>query len=69
MKIIIPSFLLCLTGIFGFTQDLNGFWKGTLSMRGCFSENNIELQIKIKDQNITGDSYHYMDINNYVKKN
>jgi hypothetical protein len=50
-------------------QDLNGFWKGTLSMRGCFPQNNIELQINTKSGSLTGDSYHYQDIDNYVKKN
>jgi hypothetical protein len=49
-------------------QDLNGFWKGSFAMRGCFPENNIELQITIKDGAASGDSYHYQDINNYVKK-
>ena len=37
-------------------------------MRGCFGENNIELQLTIQDNKITGDSYHYEDIHNYVKK-
>jgi len=50
-------------------QDISGFWKGTLSMRGCFPENNIELQITSKGQILIGDSYHYQDIDNYVKKN
>jgi len=49
-------------------QNLNGFWKGTLTMQGCFPQNNIELQLKVNDANVTGDSYHYQDINNYVKK-
>lgn len=49
-------------------QDLNGYWKGTLGMVGCFPNNNIELQISIKEGAVTGDSYHYQDINNYVKK-
>jgi hypothetical protein len=49
-------------------QDLNGFWKGTLTMQGCFPTNNIELQISMKDEKATGDSYHYQDIDNYVKK-
>jgi hypothetical protein len=49
-------------------QNLNGFWKGSFSMRGCFPSNNIELQINMKDGMATGDSYHYQDINNYVKK-
>ncbi|HEU4860870.1 MAG TPA: hypothetical protein VFT15_13580 [Chitinophagaceae bacterium] len=50
-------------------QDISGFWKGTLSMRGCFPENNIELQINAKGEILIGDSYHYQDIDNYVKKN
>jgi hypothetical protein len=50
-------------------QDISGFWKGTLSMRGCFPENNIELQINGKGEIVIGDSYHYQDIDNYVKKN
>jgi hypothetical protein len=50
-------------------QDLNGFWKGTLSMQGCFPQNNIELQINMKGTASSGDSYHYQDIDNYVKKN
>jgi len=50
-------------------QDVGGYWKGTISMRGCFPENNIELQINGKGQIVAGDSYHYQDIDNYVKKN
>jgi hypothetical protein len=50
-------------------QDISGYWKGTLSMRGCFPENNIELQINAKGNIVAGDSYHYQDIDNYVKKN
>lgn len=58
----------CLGVLHANAQDLNGFWKGTLSMRGCFPENNIELQITFKNNNASGDSYHYQDVNNYVKK-
>ena len=50
-------------------QNISGYWKGTLSMRGCFPENNIELQINSKGNIVAGDSYHYQDIDNYVKKN
>jgi hypothetical protein len=38
-------------------------------MRGCFPENNIELQIRMNGDAAMGDSYHYQDIDNYVKKN
>lgn len=50
-------------------QNLNGFWKGTLSMSGgCFGVNNIELQLRINGDSVVGDSYHYENINYYVKK-
>lgn len=51
-------------------QNLNGFWKGTLSMSGgCFGVNNIELQLHIIGDSVYGDSYHYENVNYYVKKN
>ena len=49
-------------------QDLNGFWKGSLTMQGCFPKNFIELQISMSGGASGGDSYHYQDVNNYVKK-
>jgi len=50
-------------------QKLNGFWKGTLSMtNGCFPQNHIELQITMHGNEASGDSYHYLDMHNYVKK-
>lgn len=52
------------------SQNVEGFWKGTLSMKGgCFPVNNIELQIHLTSEGAFGDSYHYLDIDNYVKKN
>lgn len=61
--------LLLLSQAIG-AQNINGFWKGTLTMAGgCFPINNIELQITNSGTEVTGDSYHYMDIDNYVKKN
>ena len=38
-------------------------------MVGCFPKNNIELQIRMDGVSAKGDSYHYQDIDNYVKKN
>jgi len=35
---------------------------------GCFPENNIELQIYLTTDSAHGNSYHYEDIDNYVKK-
>ena len=63
--------LFCLNAacLFSYGQDLSGFWKGSLTMKGCFPDNNIELQIAIKGENANGDSYHFQDVNNYVKKN
>jgi hypothetical protein len=50
-------------------QDLSGFWKGSLTMTGgCFAENNIEIQINVAGGTVSGNSYHYLDIHNYVKK-
>ena len=63
------SFLTIAATIQCIGQDISGYWKGTLSMRGCFPENNIELQINSKGNIVGGDSYHYQDIDNYVKKN
>src|SRR4029078_12045587 len=35
---------------------------------GCFGVNNIELQLHIRGTMIFGDSYHYENVNYYVKK-
>lgn len=61
--------ILCLGCTYGITQNVNGFWKGTLTMTsGCFPVNNIELQIDLTGNEMHGASYHYLDINYYVKK-
>lgn len=70
---IVKKWLSVLTGIVlsvaAPAQDLSGFWKGTLTMfGGCFPVNNIELQLKVQGSSVTGDSYHYLDVNNYIKK-
>jgi hypothetical protein len=51
-------------------QDLNGIWKGTLTQNsgGCFPVYYIEIQININGDSVQGNSYHYSDITNYVKK-
>jgi hypothetical protein len=59
---------LCLQSAEINAQDLSGFWKGSFNMIGCFPNNNIELQITMKDGVANGDSYHYQDVDNYVKK-
>ena len=52
-------------------QDIGGIWKGTLTQGpgGCFPVYNIELDIKIEGTRISGVSYHYSDLTNYVKEN
>ena len=54
-----------------FAQELNGLWKGTLTQEpgGCFATYNLELQIKIVENKVSGVCYHYSDTRNYVKKN
>lgn len=50
-------------------QDVDGFWKGSLTfVGGCFAQNNLELQIKMVGDGIYGDSYHFMDVNNFIRK-
>lgn len=58
-------FFYCLSA---HAQDLSGFWKGTFRMQGCFTSNNIELQFNMQNGMISGDSYHFQDVDNYVKK-
>jgi hypothetical protein len=35
---------------------------------GCFAENNMELQLYISGDSVSGDSYQYENVNYYVKK-
>lgn len=69
MKIHIASILLLFYSSVSTAQDISGFWKGALTMPGgCFPTNNIELQITVNRDSIHGNSYHYEDIDDYVKK-
>jgi hypothetical protein len=70
VKIPIASIIFLFYSSVSAAQDISGFWKGTLSMPGggCFPTNNVELQITISGDSIYGNSYHYQDIDNYVKK-
>jgi hypothetical protein len=51
-------------------EVITGIWKGQLTQGpgGCFAVYNIELQIQINGTKITGASYHYSDVTNYVKE-
>jgi hypothetical protein len=69
MKSCVVIWFFLLLGQLAGSQDISGVWKGTLTMQnGCFSVNHIELQINLAGDLATGNSYHYLDINNYVKK-
>lgn len=58
---------VCMIG----AQDLNGTWRGKLTQGpgGCFPVYFIEMQIKAEGSKITGSSYHFSDVNNFVKEN
>jgi hypothetical protein len=50
-------------------QNLSGIWKGNLGMRGgCFSENNLEIQLHVSGDSVYGDCYQYDNVDHYVKK-
>src|SRR5579884_268802 len=68
-SLIFFSLLLISTNVF--SQELNGIWKGTLTQQagGCFPVYNVELQVNISGNNVSGFCYHYSDYTNYVKKN
>jgi hypothetical protein len=62
------AFLL-LSSLSSSSQDLNGYWTGRLSMPGgCFTVNNIEVQLHVRGTTVFGDSYHYQNVDYYVKK-
>jgi len=69
-RLLILSLLLIISS-FAFTQELNGIWKGTITQQpgGCFPVYNVELQVNIYNNVVSGVCYHYSDFNNYVKKN
>ena len=69
MKTLFLTVFISLVAVFSDAQDLNGYWTGRLSMPGgCFGVNNIELQLHFRGSTVFGDSYHYENVNYYVKK-
>lgn len=55
--------------VFAKGQDVSGYWKGELTfVGGCFAKNNIELQLKVVGDGVYGSSYHYLDVNNFIRK-
>lgn len=63
-------FLHCIIAEGQQVNPINGIWKGQLTQGpgGCFAVYNIELLINISGNKITGASFHYADITNYVKE-
>lgn len=64
-------FLLALTVVcISPAQEISGIWRGTLTQGpgGCFRVYNIEMQIQVNGTQISGASYHYSDVTNYVKE-
>src|SRR5688572_23627064 len=59
-----------LSVLFLSAQDINGIWRGKLVMEpgGCFPVYNIELQLNVNGNKISGVSYHYSDTSNFVKE-
>jgi hypothetical protein len=67
-KVLLLALIAIATLVAG-AQDVSGFWKGELTfVGGCFPRNNIELQLKVVGEGVYGSSYHYLDINNYIRK-
>ncbi|MER3463226.1 MAG: hypothetical protein C4329_01150 [Chitinophagaceae bacterium] len=69
MKKLLPFLLSCLSCCLH-AQKVDGVWKGTMRQQagGCFPVYYTELDIKIEGEKVSGVSYHYPDVTNYVKK-
>jgi hypothetical protein len=52
-------------------QDLSGTWRGKLTQGpgGCFPVYFIEMQLKVEGGKLTGSTYHFSDVTNFVKEN
>jgi hypothetical protein len=53
------------------SQNLTGTWRGKLTQSpgGCFPVYFIEMQLRIEGLKVYGSSYHFSDVNNFVKEN
>lgn len=69
-RIIAAIFCLLVSGA-GDAQELAGTWRGKLTQGpgGCFPVYFIEMQIKVEGLKVTGSTYHFSDVNNFVKEN
>jgi hypothetical protein len=63
-------FFLCLATTIH-AQNLGGTWRGKLTQGpgGCFPVYFIEMQVKVEGLKVYGSSYHFSDVNNFVKEN
>lgn len=52
-------------------QNLGGTWRGKLTQGpgGCFPVYFIEMQVRVEGLKVYGSSYHFSDVNNFVKEN
>lgn len=69
MKKFLLLFSLFISTLVALAQDVSGYWKGELTfVGGCFPKNNIEIQLKVVGDGVYGSSYHYLDVNNFIRK-
>ncbi len=70
MSRFITVIFLCIT-ISAQAQILGGTWRGKLTQGpgGCFPVYFIEMQLKMDGLKVYGSSYHFSDVNNFVKEN
>jgi len=63
-------FLLCFA-CSARSQNLGGTWRGKLTQGpgGCFPVYFIEMQLKVDGLKVYGSSYHFSDVENFVKEN
>jgi hypothetical protein len=65
------TILICFTVLAAGAQSLTGTWRGKLTQGpgGCFPVYFIEMQMKVEGSKITGSTYHFSDVSNFVKEN
>src|SRR3982750_4913328 len=69
-RFLVTIFISC-AAISAVAQSLTGTWRGKLTQGpgGCFPVYFIEMQMKIEGAIITGSTYHFSDVTNFVKEN
>lgn len=71
MSRFIATILFLCTAVAADAQSLTGTWRGKLTQGpgGCFPVYFIEMQMKVEGAKITGSTYHFSDVSNFVKEN